>query len=64
MFRRAGLKLGLAAFATVMVLSVPSFAAEERIIAAPLGLAIDDMAVAPLILGKAREMGIGVELAL
>ncbi len=32
MFRRAGLKLGLAAFATVMVLSAPSFAAEEQII--------------------------------
>ncbi len=36
----------------------------ERTMAANLGLAIDDMAVAPLIYRKAREMGIGVRLPL
>ena len=38
--------------------------ADERNIAINLGLALDDMATAPLVLKKAREMGIGVELPL
>ena len=37
---------------------------DERIIAINLGLALDDMATAPLVFRKAREMGIGVELPL
>jgi ornithine cyclodeaminase/alanine dehydrogenase-like protein (mu-crystallin family) len=37
---------------------------EEIILAANLGLAIDDMAVAPLIYRKAIEMGIGTKLPL
>lgn len=37
---------------------------DERIIAINLGLAIDDMAVAPEIYRRAIEMGIGVELQL
>lgn len=38
--------------------------ASERTVAANLGLAIDDMAVAPLIYQRALEKGIGVELTL
>ncbi|MGY5852690.1 MAG: ornithine cyclodeaminase family protein [Candidatus Thorarchaeota archaeon] len=38
--------------------------AQERTIACNLGLAMDDMAVAPLIYRKALEMGIGVNLPL
>jgi len=37
---------------------------EERIVAANLGLAIDDMAVAPLLYRRAREGGIGTWLCL
>ena len=37
---------------------------DERNIAINLGLALDDMATAPLVFRKAREMGIGVELPL
>jgi ornithine cyclodeaminase/alanine dehydrogenase len=37
---------------------------EERCIAVNLGIALDDMAVAPLIYKKAKEKGIGVELPL
>ena len=42
----------------------PRETAEERTICINLGLALDDMATAILIYQKAREMGIGVELAL
>ncbi|MDR1165621.1 MAG: ornithine cyclodeaminase family protein [Deltaproteobacteria bacterium] len=38
--------------------------AQERTFAANLGLALDDMAVAPLIYAKAKEMGVGVWLPL
>ena len=38
--------------------------AEEKTMAANLGLAIDDMAVAPRIYERALEMGIGTRLAL
>ena len=37
---------------------------EEKTMTANLGLAIDDMAVAPLIFQKAREKGIGTWLML
>lgn len=37
---------------------------KERILAINLGLAMDDMAVAPAIYQKAKEMGLGVELPL
>jgi ornithine cyclodeaminase/alanine dehydrogenase len=37
-------------------------AARERTMAMNLGIALDDMAVAPLILAKARAAGLGVEL--
>jgi len=37
---------------------------EEKTMTANLGLAIDDMAVAPLIFQKAREKGIGTWLSL
>jgi ornithine cyclodeaminase/alanine dehydrogenase-like protein (mu-crystallin family) len=37
---------------------------EERCIAINLGIALDDMAVAPLIYKKAKEKGIGTELPL
>jgi ornithine cyclodeaminase/alanine dehydrogenase len=39
-------------------------AANERTLAINLGLAMDDMAVAPTIFQKAREMGLGTELPL
>jgi ornithine cyclodeaminase/alanine dehydrogenase len=38
--------------------------AQERTLAINLGLALDDMAVAPTIFQKAKEMGLGVELPL
>ncbi len=38
--------------------------AEERIISINLGLALDDMATAPLIYKKAKEMGLGTMLSL
>lgn len=38
--------------------------AEERILAMNLGLALDDMAVSPLIIKKAQELNIGTELDL
>ncbi|MHA2100877.1 MAG: ornithine cyclodeaminase family protein [Candidatus Kariarchaeaceae archaeon] len=38
--------------------------AEERILAMNLGLALDDMAVAPLIINKARELNLGTGLDL
>jgi ornithine cyclodeaminase/alanine dehydrogenase-like protein (mu-crystallin family) len=37
---------------------------KERILAINLGLAMDDMAVAPTIYQKAKEMGLGIELPL
>lgn len=37
---------------------------EERILAMNLGLALDDMAVSPLIIQKAQELNIGIELDL
>jgi ornithine cyclodeaminase/alanine dehydrogenase-like protein (mu-crystallin family) len=37
---------------------------KERTIACNLGLALDDMAVAPLVLKRAREKGIGTRLQL
>ena len=37
---------------------------KERTLAINLGLAMDDMAVAPTIYQKAKEMGLGIELAL
>ena len=38
--------------------------AEERTMAVNLGLALDDMAVAPMIYQRARKMGIGTKLPL
>jgi ornithine cyclodeaminase/alanine dehydrogenase-like protein (mu-crystallin family) len=37
--------------------------ARQRTMACNLGLALDDIAVAPLVLERARQAGLGLELA-
>ncbi len=39
-------------------------AADERIMACNLGVALDDMAVAPAVFARARELGVGTLLRL